>query len=279
MITFPNCKINLGLNIVNRRTDGYHDLETVFYPVTGLHDALEVTIANNSEKEKSYSLQQYGNALDCDADKNLVVKAYLLLKEAFPSIPPIDISLLKHIPSGAGLGGGSADAAFMLKLLNDLFELQLSTEQLERYAAQLGADCAFFIQNQPTFATGIGDVFTPINLSLKGYQIIIVKPNVFVSTKEAFAHIQPKRPAESIPNILQSPINEWRHHLVNDFEASIFPQHPEIEALKCQLYDNGAVYASMSGSGSSVFGIFNPQNTLPQPDFGADCFYYKGVLL
>lgn len=279
MITFPNCKINLGLNIVSRRTDGYHDLETVFYPVTGLHDALEVTIANNSEKEKSYSLQQYGNALDCDADKNLVVKAYLLLKEAFPSIPSIDISLLKHIPSGAGLGGGSADAAFMLKLLNDLFELQLSTEQLERYAAQLGADCAFFIQNQPTFATGIGDVFSPIDLSLKDYQIVIVKPNIFISTKEAFANIHPQRPPVSIVDVLQAPISEWRHNLVNDFEPSIFPQHPQIEAIKQKLYDNGAEYASMSGSGSSVFGIFNPQDKLPQISFGADCFYYKGVLL
>ena len=278
MITFPNCKINLGLNIVNRRSDGYHDLETVFYPVTGLHDALEVTTANNN-KEKGYTFQQYGNTLDCDADKNLVVKAYLLLKKAFPSIPSIDISLLKHIPSGAGLGGGSADAAFMLKLLDELYELHLSTEQLEQLASQLGADCAFFIRNEPTFATGIGNIFSPINISLKDYQIIIVKPNVFVSTKEAFAYIYPQRPSVSIVDVIQSPISEWRHYLVNDFEASIFPQHPEIQTIKQMLYENGAEYASMSGSGSSVFGIFNPQDKLPQISFGADCFYYKGMLL
>lgn len=278
MITFPNCKINLGLNIVSRRTDGYHDLETVFYPVTGLHDALEVTIANN-KNEKDYTLQQYGDVLDCDADKNLVVKAYLLLKEVFPSLPSIDISLLKHIPSGAGLGGGSADAAFMLKLLNDLFNLYLSTEQLEQYAVQLGADCAFFIRNKPTFATGIGDVFSPIDLSLKDYQIVIVKPNIFISTKEAFANIHPQCPPVSIVDALQAPISEWRHNLVNDFEPSIFPQHPQIEAIKQKLYDIGAEYASMSGSGSSVFGIFNPQDKLPQISFGADCFYYKGVLM
>ena len=278
MIVFPNCKINLGLNIVNRRPDGYHDLETVFYPVSSLHDALEVTIAS-APTTAGYSFEQYGNTVDCEPAKNLVVKAYLLLKKSFPNIPPIDIHLIKHIPSGAGLGGGSADAAFMLKLLNDLCELQLTTEELEQYAAQLGADCAFFIQNQPTFATGIGNIFSPINLSFKGYQIIIVKPDVFVSTKEAFAHIHPQRPTEAITDILQAPITEWRHRLVNDFEASIFPQHPQIEVIKQQLYDKGATYASMSGSGSSVFGIFTPHEKLPQLNINKNCFIYKGVLL
>ena len=276
MIVFPNCKINLGLNIVRRRPDGYHDLETVFYPITGLHDALEVT--SNDASTNGYTLQQYGNAIDCEPSKNLVVKAYLLLKQQFSDLPPVDIHLIKHIPSGAGLGGGSADAAFMLKLLNNLYGLQLSIEQLERYAAQLGADCAFFIKNQPTFATGIGDVFFPIEFSLKNYQIIIVRPNVFVSTKEAFTHIYPKRPTESIVDVLKSPINEWQHRLVNDFEASIFPQHPEIEALKLQLYEKGAEYASMSGSGSSVFGIFNPNTNLPQLDLSKDCFSFSGRL-
>jgi len=277
MICFPNCKINLGLNIVNRRADGYHDLETVFYPVTGLHDALEVTVANAPE-ERGYTFQQYGNALDCDADKNLVVKAYQLLKKSYPDLHPIAIHLLKHIPSGAGLGGGSADAAFMLKLLDQLFELHLSTTQLEQLAVQLGADCAFFIQNQPTFATGIGDKFSPIHLSLKDYQIIIIKPNVFVSTKEAFAHIHPQRPTVSIVDILQAHISEWRQYLVNDFEASIFPQHPQIEAIKRLLYDNGAEYASMSGSGSSVYGLFKPNTELPNLTQSPDFFYYRGVL-
>ena len=277
MICFPNCKINLGLNIVNRRADGYHDLETVFYPVTGLHDALEVTVANAHE-EREYTFQQYGNALDCEPETNLVVKAYQLLEETYPDLRPITIHLLKHIPSGAGLGGGSADAAFMLKLLDQLFELHLSTTQLEQLAVQLGADCAFFIQNQPTFATGIGDVFSPISLSLKDYQIIIIKPNVFVSTKEAFAHIHPQRPTVSIVDILQAPISEWRQYLVNDFEASIFPQHPQIEAIKRLLYDNGAEYASMSGSGSSVYGLFKPNTELPNLTQSPDHFYYKGVL-
>lgn len=278
MIVFPNCKINLGLNIVNRRRDGYHDLETVFYPVTGLYDCLEVTREVDASAN-DYTLRQFGNSIDCETEKNLVVKAYRLLKKQFDNLHPIDIHLIKHIPSGAGLGGGSADAAFMLKLLNDLFELQLSTKQLEHLAAQLGADCAFFIQNKPTFATGIGDVFTPIDFSLRGYQIIIVKPNVFISTKEAFANIQPKQPTERIVDILKAPILEWQHHLTNDFEASIFPQHPEIEDIKQQLYEKGAEYASMSGSGSSVFGLFSPNINLPKLQFSKDCFVYKGVLL
>ena len=290
MIAFPNCKINLGLNIVNRRPDGYHDLETAFYPVKGLYDALEITAIANSTNNgyissdgdvstNEYRLKQYGNYIECEPEKNLVVKAYLLLKNQFNNLPAIDIHLIKHIPSGAGLGGGSADAAYMLKLLNDLFVLHLSCKQLEHLASQLGADCAFFIQNQPTFASGIGDVFSPINLSLKGYQIIIVKPNVFISTKEAFAKIQPRRPSVSIKDILKAPIHEWRNHLVNDFEASIFPQHPEIGTIKQQLYEKGAEYASMSGSGSSVFGLFNPDIKLPELQLNKDYFIYKGVLL
>ncbi|MCR4766316.1 MAG: 4-(cytidine 5'-diphospho)-2-C-methyl-D-erythritol kinase [Bacteroidaceae bacterium] len=277
MITFPNCKINLGLNIVNRRPDGYHNLETVFYPVTELYDALEITPFDDDSKG-NYTLQQNGNTLDCDKEHNLVIKAYRLLLAACGSLPSIHIHLLKHIPSGAGLGGGSADAAFMLKILNDQFKLQLTTQQLEHYAAQLGADCAFFIKNQPTFATGIGEIFTPINLSLKDYQIIIIKPNVFVSTKEAFAHIHPQRPAEQITDILQAPISEWRHRLVNDFEASIFPQHPQIESIKNMLYEKGAEYASMSGSGSSVFGLFNPNVNLPKLSVSEDCFCFAGRL-
>ena len=277
MITFPNCKINLGLNIVERRSDGYHNLETVFYPINGLNDALEVTVSDAPTPD-GYTLHQHGTAIDCDAEKNLVVKAYRLMQQEC-TLPPIDINLIKHIPSGAGLGGGSADAAFMLKLLNEMFELNLTTEQLEQLATKLGADCPFFIQNHPTFATGIGEIFTPITLSLKDYQIVIIKPPVFVSTKEAFAHIQPKRPAERIVDILQAPIQEWRHRLMNDFEDSIFPQHPEIEAIKRQLYEKGAEYASMSGSGSSVFGIFNPDIELPQLSLSEECFCYSGRLL
>ena len=276
MIVFPNCKINLGLNIVNRRPDGYHNLETVFYPVNGLFDAMEVTKADASIN--AYTLQLHGNSIDCEPEKNLVVKAYQLFIKQFNSLPSIDIHLIKHIPSGAGLGGGSSDAAFMLKLLNDMFEKHLSTKQLEDLAAQLGADCPFFIHNKPTYAKGIGDVFSPIDLSLKDYQIIIVKPNVFISTKEAFANILPHQPSESIIDIIKSPIHEWRHYLTNDFEASIFPQHPEIANIKLQLYEKGAEYASMSGSGSSVFGLFAPGNNLPKLQISKDCFTYYGVL-
>lgn len=277
MIAFPNCKINLGLNIVNRRSDGYHNLETVFYPITGLHDALEIT-TSNTYSVKGYTLHQHGNALNCDPEKNLVVKAYLLLKESFNNLPSIDIHLIKHTPSGAGLGGGSADAAFTIKILNKMFALNLSIEQQERLVAKLGADCPFFIQNNPIFATGIGNVFTPIHLSLKDYQILIVKPPVFVSTKEAFAHIHPQRPTEPITSILQDPITEWRYRLVNDFEMSIFPKHPEIQAIKELLYEKGAEYASMSGSGSSVFGIFSPNINLPQLELSNDYFCFCGRL-
>ena len=276
MITFPNCKINLGLNIVGKRADGYHNLETVFYPVE-LKDALEVTLLSDNSEVK-YRLQQHGNSIDCEPEKNLVVKAYRMLDEHY-NLPPIDIHLLKHIPSGAGLGGGSSDAAFMLKLLNEMFELKISTEILEQHAVKLGADCAFFIQNKPTFATGIGDVFSTIDLSLKGYQIVIVKPDVFVSTKEAFAHIKPKQPIVSIKDIVKNPLSTWKNHLVNDFEESIFPQHPEIQAIKELLYEKGAEYASMSGSGSSVFGIFNPDIELPKLQLCEGCFCYSGRLL
>ncbi len=276
MITFPNCKINLGLNIVSRRADGYHNLETVFYPVQ-LHDSLEVLPLNDIRGTK-YILHQYGNAIDCDPEKNLVVKAYRLLDKLY-DLPPVEIHLLKHIPSGAGLGGGSSDAAFMLKLLNEQFKLNLSTAQLECHAATLGADCAFFIQNQPTFATGIGDVFSPVTLSLRDYQIVIIKPDVFVSTKEAFARITPQTPTESVCDIVQLPVSEWRDRLFNDFETSIFPQHPEIQAIKELLYEKGAEYASMSGSGSSVFGIFSPDIELPEISLSENSFHFNGRLL
>lgn len=276
MITFPNCKINIGLNIVGKRSDGYHNLETVFYPVE-LKDALEVT-QNGNIQDTKYLLYQHGNAIDCNPEKNLVVKAYMMLDEQF-DLPPVNIHLLKHIPSGAGLGGGSSDAAFMLKLLNEMFKLKLSTSQLEQYAAKLGADCAFFIQNEPTFAEGIGEIFSPIDLSLKGYQIVIIKPNVFVSTKEAFAHIKPQEPSISIRDIITRPVAEWRNKLINDFEDSIFPRQPKIASIKDLLYEKGAEYASMSGSGSSVFGIFNPDAILPSFELSKDSFFYSGRLL
>ena len=255
MITYPNAKINLGLNIVEKRPDGYHNLETVFYPIN-LQDAIEVT---KLEGDEDYHLKISGVQIEGSADNNLVVKAYRLLKKDFPNIGGIDIHMFKHIPTGAGLGGGSADAAFMIKLLNEKFKLNLSIEKMEEYAAILGADCAFFIQNKPVFASGIGNIFEPINLSLKGYYIVLVKPDIFVSTKDAFANISPQKPQQSLKEIIRMPIETWRATMKNDFEDSVFQKFPEIAAIKDKLYDMGAIYAAMSGSGSSVFGIFREQ--------------------
>ncbi len=253
MITFPNAKINLGLNIIEKRTDGYHNLETIFYPIQ-LQDALEINRLENSQLP--YKLKISGTPVDGEDENNLVVKAFRLLQKDF-ELAPIDIHLFKHIPSGAGLGGGSADCAFMLKLLNEKFKLNLSDEQLENYASQLGADCPFFVHNKPVFASGIGNIFEPINFSLQGYHIVLVKPDIFVSTKEAFAHIHPTKPNVSLKEIIRRPVEDWKGLMINDFEASVFLQHPEIAAVKDKLYDLGAVYASMSGSGSAVYGIFN----------------------
>lgn len=253
MITFPNAKINLGLNIIEKRPDGYHNLETIFYPIN-LQDALEVTRQEGNNKE--YTLRISGMTLDGDPEDNLVVRAYKLLKNDHPQIQPIDIHMYKHIPAGAGLGGGSSDAAHMIKLLNEKFALALGAEQMEKYATQLGADCAFFIKNQPVFASGIGEIFEPIELSLKGYHIVLVKPDIFVSTRDAFSQIKPERPAVSLKEIVKQPIESWKGSMKNDFESSVFQKFPEIAAIKDELYDLGAVYASMSGSGSAVYGIF-----------------------
>lgn len=253
MITFPNAKINLGLNIVEKRPDGYHNLETIFYPIN-LQDALEVTRRENNDKE--YTLHISGSPLEGEPEDNLVVKAYKLLKKDYPGLLPVDIHMYKHIPAGAGLGGGSSDAACMIKLLNDKFSLGLSTERMEEYAVKLGADCAFFIRNKPVFATGIGNLFEPVELSLKGYHIILIKPDIFVSTRDAFAEIKPVRPAVSLKEIVKQPMETWKHSMKNDFEDSVFKKFPEIAAIKDGLYDLGAVYAAMSGSGSSVYGIF-----------------------
>ena len=253
VFTFPNAKINLGLNIVEKRPDGYHNLETIFYPIN-LQDALEVTRRENNDKE--YTLHISGSPLEGEPEDNLVVKAYKLLKKDYPGLLPVDIHMYKHIPAGAGLGGGSSDAACMIKLLNDKFSLGLSTERMEEYAVKLGADCAFFIRNKPVFATGIGNLFEPVELSLKGYHIILIKPDIFVSTRDAFAEIKPVRPAVSLKEIVKQPMETWKNSMKNDFEDSVFKKFPEIAAIKDELYDLGAVYAAMSGSGSSVYGIF-----------------------
>lgn len=261
MLVYPNAKINIGLNVVAKRTDGYHDLETVFYPID-LHDALEVqTVEPDAVPEgKVYDLKVNGAVLGGVPDDNLVVRALHLLHRDFPQkIRPVSIHLLKHIPTGAGLGGGSSDAAFMLTLLNTRFNLGLTVEQLEDYAARLGADCAFFVRNTPVFAEGVGNVFSDIQLSLSGKWIVLVKPDISVSTAEAYSRVVPRRPEQSLKQLLSRPVGEWKGRVVNDFEDSVFPLYPEIAAIKDRLYDLGAVYALMSGSGSAVYGIFDAQ--------------------
>lgn len=255
MIVYPNAKINIGLNVVEKRPDGYHNLETVFYPI-GLQDILEIQELDTDVPECGYRLKVTGTLLDGSPEDNLVVRAFKLLKRDF-DLPPVSIGLYKHIPTGAGLGGGSADAAFTVKTLNDRFKLGLTTQQMEDYCAQLGADCPFFIQNTPVFATGIGNVFHPIDINLKYKYLVLVKPDVFVSTKDAYAKVKVQRPERQLPELLSQPIDTWKDTIVNDFEPSVFAKYPEIAAIKDKLYDLGAVYASMSGSGSCVFGIFD----------------------
>lgn len=244
--------------MVSRRSDGYHNLETVFYPIN-LCDALEFVPAAKT------SLNVAGLPVAGDIEQNLVVRAFRLLQCDF-QLPELEIALLKNIPMGAGLGGGSADAAFMLKLLNKHFRLNLSAEQLETYAAKLGADCPFFIRNKPIFAAGIGNDFTTLEVSLKGYYLVLVKPEVHVSTAEAYAHVACQRWDVPLMEVMAMPIEKWRYYLVNDFEISVFEAHPELAAIKQQLYDAGAVYAAMSGSGSTLYGIFNTKPEINFPD-------------
>lgn len=265
MISFPNAKINIGLNVVEKRLDGYHNLETVFYPVK-LADALEFVEAKNTRLTIS------GIQVDGDPENNLIIKAYRLLRRDF-QLPEIHFHLHKVVPFGAGLGGGSSDAAFALKMLNKHFNLNLDYQTLERYAAGLGADCPFFISNKPTFAHGIGDQFESINLDLSEYSIVIIKPAFSVSTVEAYRNIIPQKSEFDLRKIASLPVEEWRRVIKNDFEASVFPQHPQIRELKHQLYDLGAVYAAMSGSGSAVFGIFRRLPT----DF--DNYLPKGIFI
>lgn len=248
MITFPNAKINLGLNIVSKREDGYHNIESCFYPIPW-HDCLEVIEA------ASFAFYSYGMNIPGDPSSNLCVKAYQLLKEDF-DIPPVEIHLLKNIPMGAGLGGGSADGAFILKMLNELFRLGLSDLKLETYSLKLGSDCPFFIKNKPAIASGRGEMLKPIDLDLSGYYLAIHNPGIHISTKDAYDGISPKKPDNSIENIISKSVTEWKDVLHNDFEDSIFPNHPEITKLKDKMYDAGAVYASMTGSGSTIFGLY-----------------------
>lgn len=253
MLAFPNCKINIGLNITNLRADGYHDLETIFYPVHELKDALELIPA-----KKEAQIYLNGKGISGDEKENLVWKAYKILQQKFPDkIPLLDIYLQKSIPMGAGLGGGSADGAFMLRLINDYCRLNLKKETLAEMALQLGSDCPFFIYNTPQFAMGRGEKMESINLELSAYHIQIICPQVHVSTKEAFGKITPKAASFDLRKLPEIEIQDWKKYVVNDFETPIFQTYPQLKKIKDQFYEQGALYASMSGSGSAVYGIFS----------------------
>ena len=259
MINFPIAKINLGLNVVEKRPDGYHNLQTVFYPVP-IKDALEVHVMDEAfPSDYDCDLKVTNITIEGDEQRNLVVRAYQLLKQDFPTLPRIHSHLWKGIPTQAGMGGGSSDCAYMMLLLNQQFQLGLTDEQLIEYAAKLGADCAFFILSRPCYAEGIGEKLQPIDLSLSGYYIAVVRPDIPVPTKEAFSRIRPHYPAQNCRETVMQPVETWRDTLINDFEESVFALHPEIGNIKQQLYDMGATYAAMSGSGSALFGLFKKQ--------------------
>ena len=258
MLLFPNCKINIGLRVVRKREDGYHDLETIFYPVYGLHDELEV------EPAEEFAFLQDGLVVDCLPTDNLIYKVYKRMQEHFPQIGNVKITFKKNIPFGAGLGGGSSDAAHMAIALNEIFSLGLTREQLAEEVRPLGADCPFFIYNTPCYAEGIGDKLSPITLDLSGLRLVMIKPNCSVSTKDAYAGIVRHPEAEGqIKQALAEgkTLTDMSPLLINDFEQTVFPLHPEIAEIKQRLLSAGALYAAMSGSGSTVFGLFqnNPE--------------------
>lgn len=281
MLTLPCAKINLGLNIIAERADGYHDLQTVFYPIP-LNDVLEIKLMDPSfPHDYPCDLKVTGNAVDCDEQCNLVVKAYSLLAADF-DIPPIHAHLYKRIPSQAGLGGGSSDGAYMIRLLDERFRLNIGIAEMERYAALLGSDCPFFITSEPSFATGRGDILSPVDGprgNLNGYYIAVVCPQIAVSTRAAYENVKCKMPEKSCKDIVRQPIASWKGNLTNDFEDSVFAAHPQLVSIKQKLYDLGALYAQMNGSGSSLYGIFN--ELPPQEDFNKvfeGCFTFTSRL-
>lgn len=257
MVIFPNCKINLGLNILQKREDGYHNLETVFFPVP-FYDILEIVSSNKTYFKNT-------GILAGKIENNLCVKAYHLLKEDFPQLPEVQMHLYKTIPIGAGLGGGSADAAFTLLLLNKKYDLNISDEKIFEYALLLGSDCPFFIKNKPVFATSRGEKMKEINLSLSGYKIIIINPRIHINTKSVFEKINPCVPLKGILEIIQQPVETWKNELVNDFEKVVFNEHPQIKKIKEKLYEHNAIYASMTGTGSTVFAIFKSTDKINFP--------------
>ncbi|RYY86644.1 MAG: 4-(cytidine 5'-diphospho)-2-C-methyl-D-erythritol kinase [Chitinophagaceae bacterium] len=260
MLTFPNCKINLGLQVRRKRADGYHDLETVFYPVAGLQDALEVI---RQEGVGALQFSSSGNTVTRIPEQNICVKAYGLLQERFPDLPSVKMHLHKVIPSGAGLGGGSADGAFALLALNQKLQLGLSHDVLAKLALELGSDCPFFIYNRPAFARGRGELIEPLELDLTGYSLLLVNPGIHVPTAEAFRHVRPDDDRPSLKELTSLPPDQWQDAVYNDFEDSVFRGFPAIAQLKEQMRELGAVYCSMSGSGSSVYGIFENAKVPP----------------
>jgi len=266
VINFPNCKINLGLHILRKREDGFHDLESCFYPIA-LQDALEIIQA---EGKSGIQFSSSGNVIDVNTEQNICVKAYRLLQKDF-DLPSIKMQLHKTIPTGAGLGGGSADGAFALLLLNKKFSLNISDQQLMDYALQLGSDCPFFIKNKPCIGTSRGEVLKEIDLDLSTYSFVLINPRIHINTGWAFSQIKPSANRQSIETFIALPIDQWKAGLLNDFEEAIFKQYPEIATIKTELYNKGAVYASMSGSGSTVYGVFEKDKQL---DFSFPPHYF-----
>lgn len=277
MITFPVAKINLGLNVVEKRADGYHNLQTVFYPVP-IMDALEIVpMSDGFPSDVDCDLKVTNITIEGDEQRNLVVRAYHLLKADYPELPRVHAHLWKGIPTQAGMGGGSSDCGYMIRLLNETFDMGLSSEQMQQYAARLGADCAFFIESSACYAEGIGERLQPIDLDLSGWHIGVVRPDIPVPTKEAFSRIHPHYPALNCRDVVKQPVETWRDRLINDFEESVFALHPEIGAVKEQLYKMGATYAAMSGSGSALFGLFKDEPDALRQTF-PDMFTFSGVL-
>ena len=264
MIVYPNCKINLGLRILEKRTDGYHNLETIFYPIP-LSDILEIIENPDPENSPNFPLSTSGLPIQGTPSSNLCVKAYKLLKKDFPKLPWVRVHIHKVIPIGAGLGGGSSNGAFALTTYNQVFNLGISDEKLATYAAELGSDCPFFISNKPSYAKGRGELLEPIQLDLSAYTFVVVNPGIYINTGDAFRDIKPAFPEKSLTEIIKAPLERWKDELVNDFEIPIFKKYPDIAAIKDDLYVAGALYASMSGSGSTVFGIFRKDKPLTLP--------------
>lgn len=274
MISFPNAKINIGLNIVEKRSDNFHTIQSVFYPVQ-ITDALEV-VENREKGEPSVMFTSSGISIPGNSNDNLCCKAYDLIQKDYP-LPPVKIHLHKHIPIGAGLGGGSADAAFFIRMIKELFDLNISWGEMHHYARLLGSDCSFFISNKPVFAEGKGDEFESIQLDLSAYHIALIYPPVAINTASAYKGVTPAKPKRSLEeDILNVPIEEWKNVIYNDFERSIFAAHPELEQIKKKLYTNGALYTSMSGSGSTVYGLFKEPTNLKAAF--PDAFVWEGSL-